>query len=108
MSMSKLKVVDLVILTGPSACQMIASLIRPHMGAFGIDMDKATAVQFTATDNQICDEKFYATVDSMQREDGSGKSWNIEGGILMESVRIPFSGYYHSGTRRGRFTLASR
>ena len=46
-------------------------------------------------------QKFQVSTSSVEREDGSGESWNITGAIIHETGYIPFSGYYTSRRRTG-------
>ena len=99
------------ITAGPSEMQLTTSLMRPSRSQtpYGIDIDKATSVHFTTDfkdkEMSVKIPAFSATIIGMEREDGSGNSWNIHGYVLDYSEFHHFSGYYSTRTRRGFFTL---
>ncbi|MEI6042388.1 MAG: hypothetical protein WCQ00_02360 [bacterium] len=101
--MAQEKNIGLNVTGGPSAGQMWDSLHRPHAGSFGGNMSQETAVYFTTTDTRPGKASFYATIDGMTREDGSGEHWNIEGRVFRTSPNgtVPYKAYYCSRDRSG-------
>ena len=94
---------------GPCVAKMNASLERPAHGSFGEDMSRATAVMFKTQGNTPWGAGFlWACINGMQREDGSGHSWNLEGYIFVDSSSgktLPFKAYYNSRNRSGKITM---
>ena len=106
--------IQVLVTGGPNEMQLQASLMRQSRSRnpYGIDIDKATSVQFT-----VFSEKYKslglpdvpevtAVINGMIREDGSGTSWILQGYIL-NSPNCNFSGYYSSQFRKGHFTFKS-
>jgi hypothetical protein len=80
---------------GPDKKQLAQSLINSTGKA-------KVLVTFTVDDEKLHIKKqaLQAVVYSMQAEDGSSESWNLELGIEGDS-RGPRKAYYHSGKRSG-------
>ena len=44
-------------------------------------------------------------INSVQRDDGSGESWNLQGNMQIDGAFLPYSMYYSSRRRLGQLTL---
>lgn len=84
------------IVGGPGNMDLMFSLFAPY--------DKPFPVVFSTNDGQI----IRMLIKSMEREDGTGESWNITGVILASSPteRKEVSFYYSAKQRRGTIKLA--
>ena len=90
------------VIAGPSELQILMSLMRPSEGApFRINMTKGTAVKFTVMREDQPNVEIWTAIESIQREDGSGNSWNIGGQVLDGGEYRTFNGYYNSKLRVG-------
>jgi hypothetical protein len=79
---------------GPSEQQMMFSLFRPADGNGSLHF----AVTFTPRGGG----SVTVLVNRLEREDGSGRSWNIEGFLIDEKGRwLSMKGYYSSKKRIG-------
>lgn len=88
---------------GPSEMQLMMSLMRPYRSLYQVDMDKGTSVRFTTHGGG-----FHTSINLMQREDGSGNRWILEGYVFDDPSFRNFRGFYDSKTRKGYLTLIVR
>lgn len=90
----------------PSPAKMSASTIRNQSQApDGSNVDRATAVRFTIKGFNV---PVWAIVNSLQREDGSGHSFNVEGYGLNSNPKQfsgKFKAYCNCRTNSGTITF---
>lgn len=100
------KEIKATIVAGPNELQMMMSLMHPGADTpFNIDMGRGTSVQFTIEREGLPNIEIHASIQSIQREDGSGHKWNIGGYVFDRKPIRAFNAYYNSKTRKGVMTL---
>jgi hypothetical protein len=80
---------------GPSEQQLMFSLFRPA--------DANNSLHFAVTFTPRDDASITVLINRLEREDGSGRSWNIEGFIICPhgGRSYKMKGYYSSRKRTG-------
>jgi hypothetical protein len=84
-----------ILVNGPSREELFDALRLRHEGR-----------KVTFTDAHGLEYK--ASISAIEIEDGSGESWNLKGqasyqtvGGIVRPMRFYFSGYFHTGRRKG-------
>lgn len=85
------------ITSGPSKFDLMISLF--HSGNH-----QRPGVYFQLDNPGVSGAEVYVMIDQIQREDGSGESWNISGTLLSFSPKgeLKFKAYFSTKSRTGR------
>lgn len=94
---------------GPDRAQLMFSLFRcPPQNRLVINATIVSAVRFLVNIEQYQDlgaERFFASIDRVERVGLTGHEWNIEGRVIDPSGFTTLSGAYDTRSRTGTATL---